>query len=121
MPQKKDRKNRPKSEKRVQFSQDKKMLAISSYLISIHPKGATRHGIATNAALRSQEGSEFKGIMNQLVEMNWVKMEESQSVGGYEVYFITEEGRTAINIAKDLARNDSSLSKLNAFENILDF
>jgi len=47
-------------------------------------------------------------------------MEEAQSVGGYEVYFITEDGRTAVNMAKDLARN-SSLSKLNAFEDILDF
>ena len=97
------------------------MFAISSYLISVHPKGATRHGIATNAPLRSQEGTEFKGIMNQLVEMNWVKMEEAQSVGGYEVYFITEDGRTAVNMAKDIARNESPLSKLNAFENILDF
>ena len=121
MRQKKFKKNRPKSEKRIQFSQDKKMFAISSYLISVHPKGATRHGIATNAPLRSQEGTEFKGIMNQLVEMNWVKMEEAQSVGGYEVYFITEDGRTAVNMAKDIARNESPLSKLNAFENILDF
>ena len=119
MPQRSHR-HQIKQEKRPQQISDKKKLAVTSYLISIHPKGATRYNIRTNAKIRSQNDEEFEPFLEELVQMEWVLLKEPENVNGNNLYFITEEGRKAVNHAKDLARN-SPLSKLDVFDGVLDF
>lgn len=112
---------KPHVEKRIQYSKDKKKLAVIAYLISITPKGATKNKIATKAKIRSQEGGDFDDFMSGLVKIGWALKKESESVGGYDNFFVTEKGRDALNKAKELAREEHPLVKLEAFEDILDF
>ncbi len=109
------------SEKRVQYSRDKKKLAVTAYLNSIFPKGATKHNISTTAKIRSQEGTDFDNFMNGLERIGWVIKKESESVGGYDNFFVTDEGRDALNKAKELAREDHPLAALEALEDVQDF
>lgn len=119
MPQNRFRK--PHTGKRIQYSKDKKKLAVTAYLVSISPKGATKNNIATNAKIRSQEGTDFDIFMSELVLMGWVLKKESESVGGYGNYFVTEKGLIALNKAKELAREENPLIDLEAFQDVLDF
>jgi predicted transcriptional regulator len=107
--------------KRTQHPKDKKKLAVVAYLVSISPKGATKNKIATKARIRSQEGSEFDNFMNELVIIGWVIRKESESVGGYDNFFVTEKGRDALNKAKELVREGHPLVELEIFQDILDF
>jgi len=117
MPQSRLRKKEP--EKRIQYTKDKKRLAVTAYLNSIFPKGATKHNISTTAKIRSQEGTDFDNFMNGLARIGWAKKVES--VGGNDNFFVTEKGRDALNKAKELAREDHPLAALEAFEDIQDF
>ena len=112
---------KPHAEKRIQFTKDKKKLAVTAYLISISPKGATKNKIATKAKIRSQEGKDFDNLMNGLVQMGWALKKESESEGGHDNFFVTEKGRDALNKAKELAREEHPIAELEAFEDILDF
>lgn len=119
MPRSRFRKRDP--EKRIQDPSDKKKLAITAYLVSIAPKGATKNKIATKSKIRSQEGVDFDNFMNGLERIGWVIKKESESVGGYDNFFVTDEGRDALNKAKELAREDHPLAALEALEDIQDF
>ena len=119
MPQSRLRK--PHAEKRVQYSRDKKKMAVTAYLVSIFPKGATKNKISTKSKIRSQEGTEFDNFMNGLVLSGWVDKKESESVDGYDNFFVTEKGREALNKAKELAREEHPLAALEVFEDIQDF
>ena len=107
--------------RKTRYSKDKKKLAVAAYLISIYPKGATKNGIMTKAKIRSQEGTDFDRFMNDLLIMKWVEKKESESVGGYDSFHATQEGIDALNKAKELAREDHPLAKLETFQDILDF
>ena len=119
MPQSRFRKTH--SERRIQYPSDKKKLAVTAYLISILPKGATSHMISTKAKIRSQDGTDFREFLNGLARIGWVKKKESDTVGGYDTFFATEEGRDALNKAKELSREEHPLGALEAFEDIQDF
>jgi len=119
VPQSRFRKIR--TEKRVQYSKDKKKLAVTAYLVSIFPKGASKNKISTKSKIRSQEGTEFDNFMNELVRIGWASKKESESVGGHDNFFVTEKGREALNKAKELAREEHPLGALEAFEDIQDF
>ncbi len=120
MPVKKER-ERPK-ETRITQSKDKKKLIVVNYLISIHPKKASRNNIAKHAKLRAQNDDEFKIIMNDMFAMKWVTKEElSDAAIPYDIYGITEEGRDAVNEAKKFVRENLPLASLEVFEDMLDF
>ena len=112
---------KPRHERRIQYSKDKKKLAVTAYLVSISPKGATKNNIATKSKIRSQEGTDFDIFMGELVLMGWVIKKESESIGGYDNYFVTEKGLLALNKAKELAREENPLIDLEAFQDVLDF
>ena len=107
--------------KRDYQSKDKKKLIVMAYMASIDPKGSTRHGIATHAKTRKQEHADFGNLVNKLVEIDWLEKKESTSVGGHDNYFITDKGREALNMAKELAREDHPLGSLDVFKDILNF
>jgi len=119
VPQSRFRKTHP--DRRIHYPSDKKKLAVTAYLVSVLPKGATSHMISTKAKIRSQDGTEFREFLNGLERIGWVKKEESVSVGGYDNFFATEKGRDALNKAKELAREEHPLGALEAFEDIQDF
>jgi len=121
MPQRRSEHKKRITEKRVHHSQDKKMLAVTAYLISIHPQGGTKNHISKKSKLRSQEGDEFKMLMTQLVLMGWVRMEKPKNIGGYDTFFVTDSGRDAVNQAKQISRENSPLGKLSIFDDICDF
>ena len=105
--------------KRDYQPKDKKKLIVMAYMASIHPKGSTKHGIATHAKTRKQEHADFDNLVNTLVEIDWLKKEASISVGGHDNYFITDKGRDALNKAKELARGGHPLSSLDVFKDVL--
>ena len=117
MPSNRFRKHRIK---RDYQPKDKKKLIVMAYMVSIHPKGSTRHGIATHAKTRKQEHADFGNLVNTLVEIDWLRKEAPISVSGHDNYFITDEGRKALNMAKELARDDHPLSSLDVFKDVLD-
>ena len=96
-------------------------MAVTAYLVSIFPKGATKNKISTKSKIRSQEGTEFNEFMNGLERIGWVIKKESDSVDGNDNFFVTEKGRDALNKAKELAREEHPLAGLEAFEDIQDF
>jgi len=119
VPQSRFRKTHP--DRRIQYPSDKKKLAVTAYLVSVLPKGATSHMISTKAKIRSQDGTEFKEFLNGLRRIGWVTKKESENIGGYDTYFATEKGRDALNKAKELSREEHPLGALEAFEDIQDF
>jgi len=112
---------KPHAERRVQYTKDKKKLAVTAYLVSIFPKGATKNKISTKSKIRSQEGTDFDNFMIDLVRIGWADKKESESVDGYDNFFVTEKGREALNKAKELAREEHPLALLEALEDVQDF
>ena len=112
---------KPRDQRRRQQPNDQKKLAVISYLVSISPKGATKTGISRKASILSQAGDEFDEFMIQLEGIEWVKRKESESVGGYDNFFVTEKGREALNLAKQLEREGHPLAKLDGIQGVGDF
>jgi len=100
---------------------DQRKLLVVSYLISLEGKRSTRHGIREKgfAGRSKQEPGDFKQLMNELIAMKWVDSETREDEN--EWYTFTENGRTALNEAKKLSRENHPLAALDSFEDILDF
>ena len=56
--------------------------------------------------------------MNELVAMEWVDVETREDDNDW--YTFTEDGRTALNEAKKLSRENHPLAALGCFDDILD-
>ena len=110
-----------KREFTTRTSKDQRKLLVVSYLISLEGKRSTRHGIREKgfAGRSKQEPGDFKQLMNELMAMKWVDSETREDEN--EWYTFTENGRTALNEAKKLSRENHPLAALDIFEDILDF
>ncbi len=104
----------------TRIPKDKRKLIVVSYLISLEGKRSTRHGIRDKGFVgkTKQEPGDFKTLMNELVAMGWVDVETRED--GNDWYTFTEDGRTALNEAKKLSRENHPLAALGCFDDILD-
>ena len=100
MPQSRYRK--PRDQRRRQQPNDQKKLAVIAYLVSIAPQRATKTNISRKARILSQAGDEFNEFMAHLESIDWVEKRKPESVDGNYTYSVTEEGRKALNLAKEL-------------------
>jgi len=104
----------------VRTQKDKRKLIVVSYLISLDGNRATRNHILNKGFhKKKQEPGDFKQLMSELVAMKWVDAETRED--NYDWYTFTENGRTALNEAKKLSRENHPLAALEIFEDILDF
>lgn len=100
---------------------DNMILKVAMYLNSKGDDGATIHNIISAKAkigLNTQDQTRFtQKIMIPMERDGWVKMREYSERN--KVYVITEKGQTAINDLLELRKNDSLLSTLESFRDLI--
>jgi len=96
---------------------DNTKLRILDFL-SAKQQGATRFNIMTHANIRKQEDENFKIILDEMVSINWIEKTSFEHGGGMTVYTLKDEGRSALEKAKELKRDNHPISKLSAFNEI---
>jgi hypothetical protein len=99
---------------RINLPRDNTKLKIVNYLLTKN-SGARRYEIQHKAGIRKQEPREFKKFLLEMCEEGWIKESKLDISGGIDVYEITENGRNAVNKAKELLRENHPLTKLHAF------
>lgn len=91
------------------------------YLNSKGDDGATIYNIIsakTTIGLNTQDQTRFtKKIMIPMERDGWVKMRKYSERN--KVFVITEKGKSAINELLELRKNDSLLSKLESFRDLI--
>jgi len=102
---------------RINLPRDNTKLKIASYLYT-KSQGARRNEIQHKAGIRKQEPSEFKRFLSEMIESGWIKEVKFDISGGIEIYQITEDGKSAVDKAKELLRNNHPLTKLHTFNDI---
>ena len=96
-------------------TRDNTKLKIINYLGSKGDNGTIKNDIMLNANLPTQQGKHFGGIMNELVELEWIiRVPLSQSY----LYKISPIGRDVIKKMKEILENDHPLKDLDTFKGI---
>jgi len=100
---------------------DNVILKVAMYLNSKGDDGATIYNIIsakTTIGLNSQDQTRFtKNIMIPMEREGWVTMRVHSERN--KVYVISEKGKYAINELLELRKNDSLLSKLESFRDLV--
>ena len=105
---------------RINLPRDNTKLKIANYLCT-KELGARRYEIQHKAGIRKQEPGEFKKFLLEMIESGWIIEVKLDISGGIEVYQITDDGKSAVEKAKELLRSNHPLTKLHAFDYIDDF
>ena len=108
---------RKTTEKRVHLPRDNTKLKVVNFLAS-REDGATRYEIGRKANIKKQDDKIFREILDEMVEINWIKKRSVSYGGGVTLYIIVDEGRKALEEAKGLLSKNHPLSKLSAFKDI---
>ena len=102
---------------RINLPRDNTKLKIVNYLYT-KSQGARRYEIQHKAGIRKQEPGEFKKFLAEMIESDWIKEVKLDISGGMEIYQITDNGKNAVDKAKELLRSNHPLTKLHAFSDI---
>jgi len=101
MPSFKNKHKVGRSSRSVNTPKDQRKLLVVAHLISLEGKRATKNGIREKGFVgrSKQEPGDFSQLMNELIAMKWVDSETRED--SYEWYTFTENGRMALNEAKN--------------------
>ena len=110
--QKKPSKNKPRTP-----LDDKKRLIILEFLYR-NPNGGSAHFLQkNNGKLRAQDGTEFKILLETMIEKNWIEKKSTISGDTERVdYIISEDGKKVLETIKKLKEEDNPLGKLTMFD-----
>jgi len=109
------RRSRAHKRSRPNIPRDLTKLKLAFYLYS-KGRGATPNELAKKATNRTQAADVFKDYLEELLEMKWVNKKSVDYGGGMSIYSITDDGRKAVEEAKNLIDNKHPLSKLDLFD-----
>lgn len=97
-------------------TRDNTKLKITNYLYSKGEVGAIRNDIISNTSLPVQQWTNFDGILNELVEWEWI----TKSPVSSKIYLckITQNGRKVIEKIRQIIDEKHPIKYLDAFDEI---
>ena len=108
------------TKKRLQSNDEEKRLLILEFLMG-HEKGGSAHFLQTakSSKLRTQEGGDFKVLLQTMVDRKWIERQDIDLGNRQQTtYIISENGKKVLETIKKLKEDDNPLAQLGIFDKL---
>ena len=107
------------TKKRLHSNDEEKRLLILEFLMGHETGGSANFLRTANTKLRSQEGEDFKILLQTMVERKWIERQDID-LGNIQrtKYVISENGKKVLETIKNLKEDNNPLAQLGIFNKL---